>query len=294
MNYLGRMILAAALCVVLRAPCQAQQDSSQAGPPVARQQAAPPAQPLAQGPPQAPAELTVEEIRQIASPIQRMIAVDRLVADKEYDEALEAYQEMLAADPQNVQILNRMGNTYQALQKMKEANHYYKLALKADGHFAAAVNNIGCIYYSEKRYGKALREFRKAVKMDPEKASFQSNLGYAYLAKKKYKPMMEAFHAAVALDPTIFDQHNRAGAIVLERSVEDRGAFFFFLAKTYGQIGDAERCLEYLTKARDEHFKDILSVKTDPAFARVRPKPAFKEFMDGLTPPTGPNPSSAV
>jgi tetratricopeptide (TPR) repeat protein len=228
------------------------------------------------------------------SPIQKLIAVDKLVEEKNYDEAVRAYNELLAADPNNPQILNRIGNAYQALQRLRDAKKYYERALKADPHFAAAANNIGCIYYNERHYGKAAKQYRKAIKMDSSVASFYSNLGYAYLGEKKYKEMMESFRTAVALDPSIFDQHNRSGAIVLERSVEDRGAFYFYLAKTYGQMGDTERCLFYLKKARDEHYKDILTVKTDPAFAPVRPNPAIKEFMDGLTPPPGPNPSSAL
>ncbi|HXZ19271.1 MAG TPA: tetratricopeptide repeat protein [Candidatus Acidoferrales bacterium] len=228
------------------------------------------------------------------SPVQRLIAVDKLVEDKEYEDAIRGYNELLAEDPNNAQILNRIGNAYQALQKMRDAKSYYERALKADPTFAAAANNIGCVYYNQKRYGRAAREYRKAIKMDSSVASFHSNLGYAYLQEKKYKEMMMAFHEAVTLDPTIFDQHNRSGAIVLERSVEDRGAFYFYLAKTYGEMGDIERCLEYLKKARDEHYKDILAVKTDPAFAPVRPKPAMKEFIDTLTPAPTPNPSSAL
>jgi len=229
-----------------------------------------------------------------SSPIQKLIAVDQILEQKEYDEALRGYNELLASDPENPQILNRIGNTYQALQKFHDAKKYYERALKADPHFAPAVNNIGCLYYNEQRYGRAAREYRKAVKMDSTVASFYSNLGYAYLGEQKYRDMMEAFHNAVTLDPTIFDQHSRSGAVMLERSVENRGAFYFYLAKTYGQMGDTERCLEYLKKARDEHFKDILQVKTDPAFAPVRPNPAMKEFMDGLTPQPVPNPSSAA
>ncbi len=227
------------------------------------------------------------------SPVQRLIAVDKLVEDKDYEEAVRGYNELLADDPSNPQILNRLGNVYQALQRMRDAKSYYERALKADPKFAAAANNIGCIYYNEQRYGKAERQYRKAIKMDADVASFHSNLGYTYLQEKKYKEMMVAFREAVKLDPTIFDQHNRSGAIVLERSVEDRGAFYFYLAKTYGEMGDIERCLMYLKKARDEHYKDILTVKTDPAFAPVRPKPAMKEFIDGLTPAPTPNPSSA-
>lgn len=237
---------------------------------------------------------TQEQPPPSTSPIQKLVAVDQLVEEKDYEGAVRGYNELLAADPNNTQILNRIGNTYQALQRFRDAKKYYQRALKADPHFAAATNNIGCIYYSDKRYGKAARQYRKAIKMDSSVASFHSNLGYAYLGEKKYKEMMEEFRTAVSLDPTIFDQHNRSGTIVLERSVEDRGAFYFYLAKTYGQMGDTERCLLYLKKARDEHYKDILSVKTDPAFAPVRPKPAMKDFIDGLTPPAGPNPSSAL
>jgi len=271
MKYLGRAVVAVAFCSLVSLPGKAQQKS-----------------------PQHPQEPTIEDIRQISSPIQRLIAVDRLVEDKDYEEAVRAYKDMLASDPDNAQILNRLGNAYQALQKLDDAQKAYQRALKVDPHFAAAVNNIGCIYYNEQRYGKAIGRYRKAIKMDSSVASFHSNLGYAYLAEKKYDLMLAAFHDAVSLDATIFDQHNRTGAIVLERSVEDRGAFFFFLAKAFAQVGDVNRCLEYLTKARDEHYKDILSVKTDPAFAPVRPKPAVRDFIDGLTPPAGPNPSSAA
>jgi len=229
-----------------------------------------------------------------SSSIQKLIAVDQLVEEKNYDDAVRGYLELLGSDPHNAQILNRIGNTYQALHRDKDARKYYNRALQSDPRFAAAVNNIGCLYYNEHNYGKAARQYRRAIKMDSSVASFHSNLGYAYLGEKKYKEMMEAFHNAVALDPTIFDQHNRSGSIVVERSVENRGAFFFYLAKAYGQTGDSMRCLDYLKKARDEHFKDILLVKTDPAFAPVRSNPAIKDFMDNLTPPNDPNPSSAA
>ncbi len=266
MNDFGRIGVSLVLCLAMRVPGWAQDGSAQ----------------------------TPQKPRPGTSAIQKLVAADQLVEEKDYEDAVRSYNELLAADPHNAQILNRIGNAYQALLRTHEAKKYYERALKADPHFAAATNNIGCVYYNERHYGKAIRQYRKAIKMDSSVASFHSNLGYAYLQEKKYAEMMEAFGAAVALDPTVFDQHNRSGAIVLERGVEDRGAFYFYVAKTYGRMGDTERCLLYLRKARDEHYKDILSVKTDPAFAPVRPNPAMREFIDGLTPPAPPNPSSAV
>jgi len=217
-----------------------------------------------------------------SSPIQKMLAVDQLVEDKQYDEAIRGYNELLAADPRNPQLLNRLGNTYLAMQNMREARRNYDRALKADPHYAVAINNIGCLYYNDHNYGKAVRFYRRAIKTDPNVASFHSNLAFSYLAQKKYPEMMESFRQAASLDPTVFDQRNRSGAIILERGVPDTGALYFYLAKTFGQMGDLDHCLEYLTKARDAHYKNILKAKTDPAFDSVRSKPAMKEFMDRL------------
>jgi tetratricopeptide (TPR) repeat protein len=138
MNYLGRAFAALLLCLAVRAPGWAQQSP----PPT--------------------------------SPIQKLIAVDQLLEEKEYDDALRGYHELLASDPNNAQILNRIGNTYQALQRLRDAKKYYDRALKADPKFAAAVNNIGCLYYNERRYGTAARQYRRAIKMDSSVASFQS------------------------------------------------------------------------------------------------------------------------
>ncbi|HMD30546.1 MAG TPA: hypothetical protein VKG84_01470, partial [Candidatus Acidoferrales bacterium] len=80
------------------------------------------------------------------SSIQRLIAVDQLVEEKDYDDAVLGYLDLLNTEPHNAQIMNRLGNTYQALHREKDAKKYYDLALKADPHFAAAVNNLGCLY----------------------------------------------------------------------------------------------------------------------------------------------------
>lgn len=226
-----------------------------------------------------------------SSPIQKLIAVDQLVEQKQYDEAVRGYNSLLSDDPHNPQLLNRLGIVYQAQQNLRQAKIYYDRALKADPHFAAATNNLGSVYYNQKNYRKAVRLYLKAIKLEPNTAAYHSNLGYALLEQKKYKEMMDSFRQAAALDPSIFDQHNRSGVMMLERATEDNAALHFYLAQTFGEMGNVARCLEYLKKARDEHYKRILSIKTDPAFAPVRSDPAFQEFIDALTRKTAPNPS---
>lgn len=228
------------------------------------------------------------------STIQKMLAVDELFEQKEYEEAIQGYQALLADEPHNPQLLNRVGIVHEALHNLPEARRYYQRALKADPNYSAAVNNLGSLEYNLKHYGRAEREYKRAIAMDATVASYYSNLAYTCLARKRYKDMMAAFHSALELDPTILDQHNRSGSVVIERGVEDHATFYFYLAKTYGQMGDAERCVDFLKKARDEKFKDILTVRTDPSFAPVRAKPVMKDFLDSLNPASVDKPSSAA
>ena len=223
-----------------------------------------------------------------------MLAVDQIFEQKEYEDAIRGYQALLADDPHNPQLLNRVGIVYEALHRLGEAKRYYQRALKADPHYSAAVNNLASLDYNQQNYGRAARAYRRAIQMDPEVASYHSNLAYTFLAQKKYKEMVEAFLTALRLDPSILDQHNRSGSVIIERGVEDHASFYFYLAKTYGRMGDAVHCVDYLKKARDEKFKNLLSVRTDPAFAPVRSDPVMKDFLDSLNPNSVDHPSSAA
>jgi len=82
------------------------------------------------------------------------------------------------------------------------------------------------------------------------------------------------------LDATIFD-HNpgRIGSTVQDRSVEDRAKFYFLLAKSFAEAGNFERSLIYLRKAKDEGYKSMKDVQTDPAFSAMLKLPEMQEVL---------------
>ena len=221
-----------------------------------------------------------------AGPPSEEKAADLHMARKEYAEAAKTYKRLLERDPRNAVYLNKLGIAYHQQTQLRSAMHYYERAAKADPHYADAVNNIGTIHYQRKKYGKAIKAYRKALEIHPDMASVLSNLGYAYFSDKRYPEAIEAFQRALAVDPTVFERSSRTGSLLQDRSVENRGLFFFLMAKTYAQAGNAERCLFYLRKARDEGYAALASVKTDPAFAAVVKDPAVQEFL--APPPTEP------
>jgi len=211
---------------------------------------------------------------------------DILMARKEYAEAAALYQKLLQQEPRNALLLNKIGIAYHQQSMLDQAKRYYERATKADRTYASAYNNIGTIHYQRKNFGKAIRAYRKALEIHPDMAAVQSNLGYAYFGRRQYDEAMAAFRRALELDPAAFD-HGRASAGVLlqDRSVEDKGMFYFFLAKSFASMGNGERCAHYLRKARDEGYKNLASVHTDPAFAGVLRDPNVQEILQPASTP---------
>lgn len=217
-----------------------------------------------------------------ASMTPRQVAelrADILVARKMYLQGIAAYEELLKTYPKDAGLLNKIGIAYQEMGRSRDAARFYKQATKADHNFASPLNNLGTVEYEQKKYGKAVKLYRKALATHGDAAIVYSNLGYAYFALQQYPDAMNAFHQAVALDPKIFDRRGNMGSIVQQRTVSDPGLFYFFLAKSYAEAGDAEQCARYLTLARDDGYTQYTTAQSDPAFARVIRDPRIQELL---------------
>lgn len=215
----------------------------------------------------------------LATPADQEVRGDILMAQKHYAEAAVIYQNLVAQQPRNSALLNKLGIAYHQQSMLDQAKRYYDRASRADRTNANAINNVGTIHYQRKNYRKAVNAYRKALEIRSDMAAVHSNLGYAYFAQKRFPEALAAFQHALELDPGVFERSNRVGSLLQDRTVTDRGLFNFFLAKSFATLGNAERCAHYLRKARDESYKDLASAKTDPAFANVLRDPAVREVL---------------
>jgi len=149
-----------------------------------------------------------------------------------------------------------------------------------DPTYADAQNNIGTVWYQRKKYGKAIKSYQKAISIRKDMAVLYSNLAYAYFGDKKYEQSLASFHQALTLDPHFFEHNGtRNGSVLQDRSVTDRGRFYYMLAKSFAQAGNLERCIVYLRKAKDEGFKELNGAKTDPDFASMLANPEIQEIL---------------
>ena len=199
---------------------------------------------------------------------------------KEYREAAEIYKRLADQQPKNAVYLNKLGIALHQQTALTQALKYYEKATRIDPLYADAQNNIGTIWYQRKKYGKAVRAYQKALTIRNDMAVLYSNLGYAYFGEKKYEESIAAFRQALALDPKLFENNgSRTGSLLQDRSVGDRGRFYFLLAKSFAQAGNIERCLVYLRKAKEEGYSSMSQVKSDPSFAAVLKDPGIQEIL---------------
>jgi tetratricopeptide (TPR) repeat protein len=199
---------------------------------------------------------------------------------KDYRSAGEIYKRLSDQQPKNAVYLNKLGIALHQQTALSQALKCYERAMKVDPSYADAQNNIGTIWYQRKKYSKAVRAYEKAIKIRSDMAVLYSNLGYAYFGERKYDESITAFRQALALDPKLFESNgSRSGSILQDRSVGDRGRFYFLLAKSFAQAGHLDRCLFYLRKAKEEGYTSMSQVKTDPAFAAVLKDPSVQELL---------------
>ncbi len=236
-----------------------------------------PAQSAAQTPGQAPADSSVIVVRPELSTEQ---LADLYMVRKDYREAAETYKRLTTENPRNPVFLNKLGIALHQQTALAQALKYYEQAARVDPKYADAQNNIGTIWYQRKKYGKAIKSYQKAIAIRGDMAVLYSNLGYAYFGDKKYEQSLASFQQTLKLDPQFFEHNGaRNGSLLQDRSVTDRGRFYYMLAKSFAQSGNLDRCIVYLRKAKDEGYASLNSVKTDPAFAAMLKDPAIQEIL---------------
>jgi tetratricopeptide (TPR) repeat protein len=204
------------------------------------------------------------------------LRADILAARKMYPEAIQSYERLIKEEPHNAVLINKLGVTYQAYGDDGRAERSYKQAIKVDKMYVSAYNNVGTVEYSRRKYTHAIDWYEKTLKLQPDMAVVYCNLGYAYFGEKKYPEAMDAFQHAIQIDPQIMNEHGDTGSIIRQTGTTDPGLFYFLVARTYAQLGNAERCAHYLKMSRDDGYEKFTSAKTDPTFAKVIADPQVK------------------
>ncbi len=203
---------------------------------------------------------------------------DIYMARKMYREAGDTYKEAIRVTPDSARLVNKLGISYHQLLLLGNARREYERAWRIDKTYSQALNNLGTVHHVQGSYGRAIRTYKRALKLSPYSASIYSNLGTSYFARGKFKEASKAYLAALELDPNVFESRGTFGTLLQERSVANRGKYYYFMAKAYAGVELWDRAILYIRRALEEGFGGPRKVAAEEAFGGMHEMPAFQRI----------------
>lgn len=121
---------------------------------------------------------------------------------EKYDTAIEWYEKVLEIDPDDVLALNNIGYAYECKNEFEKAIDFYKKALEKEPSYELALINLIKLFKEREQFEEAVNILKKALEVDPVNADNWVDLGLVYNEREKYEKSVEAYNKAVLYEPS--------------------------------------------------------------------------------------------
>lgn len=207
-----------------------------------------------------------------------------------YEEAIEAYGQILELDDQKDEIYNNRGMAYLNTQQYDLALSDFSKAIELEGGVDIYYNNRGLVYYYQEKYEEAVADFSKAIEMNAGDAGYFSNRGDAYHAMEAYDEAIQDYDQALLIEPSrLITLNNRASAYFnLEKYEEAVADYTTAIEKqpesdiVYWNRGEAYRMLGKYEKALEDYqtyaANTTEKLSTEFLFKRAEVYAAMEEY----------------
>ena len=177
-----------------------------------------------------------------------------------------------------------------------EASDEIAKAQDLDPHSISICNDKGAGYYYRRRYDQALEQFQETLEMDPGfvRAYFYLAPTYEFLGQpeRAIKALATVtaknipLKAALAHACATAGKRDRAQSILREliSAAAHEYVSACAIASIHAALGDKERALDWLEKAREERDAALYRLKMDPRFDSLRPYPRFQALLRQIGP----------
>lgn len=182
-------------------------------------------------------------------------------------------------DNQNAVLFNKLGIAQLKAGEMEAARKSFSNAVKRDPTLVDALNNLGAVNCLERRYRPAVKYLKLALALDETKASAHLNLAEAWMGQKQVERAMTEYARALELDADILSSTDKEGVFAQISTPEQQALISFLIAKAYAKRGNMDGALDYLRRAKDEHYREMASVYTDPVFAPLWKDPRLTAIV---------------
>jgi tetratricopeptide (TPR) repeat protein len=141
----------------------------------------------------------------------------------DYRTAVQQYLAVLEGDGGNVEALNNLGASHQALGDLPRARQSFERAIELQPSYAAAWSNLGLVLGAMGLDQEALAALAEAIRLEPGNSGTRVNLALAYERTGRAADARRVLEEVVRADPQHPEAHYALGRL-LEQAGDAAGA----------------------------------------------------------------------
>ena len=139
----------------------------------------------------------------------------RLAESHHFAEAVPAWRDAVAKDPEDSRVHNELGMALAATGQTKEAIAEYRKSLELNDQSSQAHNNLGSALSSTGNTDEALTQIQKAIELNPDNGFAHINLGHMLEVMGGHRQeAIDELTKGIQLAPKSSDGHNIYGVIL--------------------------------------------------------------------------------
>ena len=158
------------------------------------------------------------------------------------------------------------------------ARKAFSQSIKYDPRFINGYNNLGATECLDKKYNSAIHHLKRALELEETNAPAHLNMAEAWAGLGQMDRAMTEYARALELNADILSG-SPDGVQVRVSTPEQRGRVDYLIALAYARRGNFDGSLEYLSRARAEHFSGLNKVYEDKLFAPLWGDPRLEKIV---------------
>lgn len=197
---------------------------------------------------------------------------------RDFTLAARLFKSLLADDPNNLELLNSLGQLYIKASDDEKALPFYEKIIKLNPVNVDAYNNMGGIYRRLKRYDESIAILNKALSFNKNNSEVKYNLGFTYKLMGKNDEACDCFEYVISENPNDVLAYNHLGSIYATKKDYQKSISIY---KRGLQIDPNHPILQYnLARSYVATNSDLDAFKAFEAALRAKPswKDAVKEY----------------
>ena len=132
---------------------------------------------------------------------------------KNYPKAIQQLNQILTVRPAELKVRDYLGYLYEETKNYPKAIEAYRHNLTLEPSYFEGHLHLGILQYRLKQYADAIKHLSEASRLNPKQPESYIVLGLSHFQSEQYEPSLQAFLEGIRYNPDNADLHFNAGTV---------------------------------------------------------------------------------